>query len=240
LSIAAGQLSHNDSMAVRRAPLVSDLQRVFGARLQSLVAYGGMDPVGEGVHTLALVESLTFQDLAACVPLVPMWQRAGFAVPLILSEHEFLRTLDVFPVEYGEIIAQHTVLVGDDPFAGMAVNESDLRRACELQAKSHLIHLREAYLENGRDPTSLRRMMAASAAPLRALVTNLERLDSQITARAGLTPELVSDITHANTSGITDPSALLTRYIAAIEKLWRYVDQRSDQGLRVGNQGSAG
>ena len=227
-------------MAVSAAPLVSDLKRVFGARLQSLVAYGAMDAVADGVHTLALVENLTFQDLAACVPLVPAWQRAGFAVPLILSEHEFLRTLDVFPVEYGEIIAQHTVLVGDDPFAGMAVNESDLRRACELQAKSHLIHLREAYLENGRDGASLRRMMAASAAPLRALVTNLERLDSGITARAGLTPELISEISHADTGGIADPSALLARYIAAIEQLWRYVDQRADRGLRAGDQGSVG
>ena len=221
-------------MGVRGTPLASDLQRVFGARLQSLVAYGVMDGEAEGVHTLALVESLTFQDLAACVPLVPAWRRSGFAVPLILSRDEFLRTLDVFPLEYGEIINRHTVLLGDDPFAGMTVNAADLRRACELHAKSHLIHLREAYLENGDDPPRLGRMMAASSAPLRALLTNLDLLDASIAARAGVTPELVREIAGADRSTIADPSALLARYIGAVERLWREVDQGagSTMGIR--------
>ena len=210
-------------MAARGEPITTDLRRIFGARLQSLVGYGTTADLDD-LHTLALVDQLTFQDFAACVPLVPTWRRAGYAVPLLLTRDEFLRTLDVFPVEYGDIIARHVLLFGADPFAGMAVREADLRRACEQQAKSHLIHLREGFLENGGEPRAITRMIAASAAPLEALVANLEHLDAGIAARAGLTPALLAEIAAADGSTIAEPSALLARYIASVERLWREVD----------------
>lgn len=208
----------------RLVPLAADLHRIFGARLLSLVTYATADEERDGLHTLGLVERLTFQDLAACVPLVPGWRRAGCAVPLLLSRDEFVRTLDVFPVEYGDIIAHHVVIAGEDPFGGMQVSEADLRRAIELQVKSHLIHLREGYLENGGRPGAVARLMAASAPPLRALLTNLERLDPGAAGRAGLTPELAQEVAAAARSTIPDETALLTRYIAAVERLWQEVD----------------
>ena len=212
-------------MDPRIRSLAGDLQRIFGARLQSLVAYGNFDGDQEGVHTLALVSGLTFQDLAACVPLVGGWQRLGLDVPLLLTRDEFLRTLDVFPLEYGEIIGNHVVIAGENPFGGMRVNEADLRRACELQAKSHLIHLREGYLESGGQPASVARLIAASAPALRSLVSNLERLDAGIAARAGVSPELMREVAEARANTIADPSALLTRYISAVERLWEEVDR---------------
>lgn len=211
-------------MPPRTAALVADLQRIFGTRLQSLVAYRGLDDQPDDVRTLALVERLSFQDLAACVPLVPVWRRNGCAAPLLLTRDEFVRTLDVFPVEYGGIIASHDVLVGENPFAGMQVSEADLRRAIELQAKSHLIHLREGFLESGGQPAAVARLIAMSVDPLRALVAHLERLDPGAASRAGLTSGLLSEIASAGSSTIADPSALLVRYIAAVERLWQQVD----------------
>jgi hypothetical protein len=209
--------------------LAADLQRIFGARVQSLVSYGD-DP--DEVHTLALVESLTFQDLAACVPLAAAWRRAGVGVPLILTGDEFLRTLDVFPIEYGDIIARHRVVIGRNPFAGMQVNDVDLRRAIEMQAKSHLIHLREGYLESGGQPAAVARLIAASARPLRALLANLDRLDPGAAAQAGISPPLVDEIASAERSTIAEPSALLSRYLTAIERLWQHVDRWRERGLR--------
>jgi hypothetical protein len=206
--------------------LAADLQRVFGSRLLSLVAYGNGDQEDAGdMHSLALVERLSFQDLAACAPLVRNWQKAGVAVPLLLSRDEFRRSLDVFPVEYGGIIARHEVIVGTDPFAGLQVNDADLRRACELQVKSHLIHLREGYLESAGEPAAVSRLIAASAGPLSTLVANLERLDPGIDERAGLTPDLAREVSVAGANTIADPSALFTRYLAAVERLWQEVDR---------------
>ena len=145
--------------------LLRDLRTIFGARLHALVAYGVVSTnVHESyVRTLGLVERVAFDDLARAVPLAAEWLRRGLAVPLLLSRHEFERTLDVFPLEYGGIIASHQVVVGEDVLAGLRVSDADLRRGIELQAKSHLIHLREGYIESGGHPKAVGQLIAASA-----------------------------------------------------------------------------
>jgi hypothetical protein len=204
--------------------LSADLRRIFGPRLQSLVAYGAPDDP-DGVHTLALVDRLDFHDLTACAPRTGDWRRAGAAVPLLLSREEFLRTLDVFPVEYGGIIANHRLISGEDLLAGLQVSDADLRRGCELQVKSHLIHLREGYVETGGSPPLVARLVAASAPALSALVANLQQLDSGAAERAGLTSAFVREVAAADANHIADPSALLARYLLAVERLWQEVDR---------------
>lgn len=217
--------------------LTAGLRRVFGTRLHSVSAYGLHEPSASprAVHSIALVERLTFQDLSACAPLAVTWRRTSLAVPLILEREEFLRTLDVFPLEYGDIIAQHVVIAGSDPFVDARVSPADIRRACELSAKSHLIHLREGFLETGGDAPSVARLIAASAGPFRALLANIARLaddhDDDVADTAerqiGIPASVVRDVIGAGSgtqSSITDPTATLSRYIAAVEKVWEYVD----------------
>jgi hypothetical protein len=156
-------------------------------------------------------------------------------VPLILEREEFLRTLDVFPLEYGDIIAHHELVAGTDLFAAAHVAPDDMRRACELAAKSHLIHLREGFLEAGGDPRTTGRLIAASAAPFRALLANIARLaddhDPDVAETAerqiGIPASVVRDVLSAgagHNSTIADPTALLSRYIAAAEQVWEFVD----------------
>ncbi|MEP6916778.1 MAG: hypothetical protein ABJC89_14090 [Acidobacteriota bacterium] len=217
--------------------LAVDLGRVFGARLRSVAAYGLHAPAAAPrvIHTLALVDRLGFEDLAACVPRATEWRRRSLAVPLILEQEEFLRTLDVFPLEYGDIIAHHVLIVGANPFENARVAADDVRRACEHSAKSHLIHLREGFLETGGDAKAVARLIAASAASFRALLANIARLadsdDVDVAATAerqiGVPASVVRDVLGAGAgtqTTITDPSALLSRYIAAVERIWEYVD----------------
>lgn len=216
--------------------LAADLQRIFGTRLRSLVAYG-LDTPSEprALHSLALVDRLTFEDLAASVPLTASWRRHGLAVPLLLEVEEFRRTLDVFPLEYGDIIARHVPIAGDSLLAGAAVTPEDTRRACEHTAKSQLIHLREGYLETGGDARKVAELIAASAAPLRALLANIARLTGEVDGdvagmaerKIGVPAELVREIMAAGAgtlSTIADPTALLRRYIDALEQVWDHVD----------------
>jgi len=217
--------------------LGSDLRRVFGARLHSIAAYGLQAPATSRrlLHTLALVDRLSFDDLAACVPFVAGWRRQSVAIPLVLELEEFLRTLDVFPLEYGDIIAHHVIVAGADPFTGARVSPADVRRACELSAKSHLIHLREGFLETGGDPQAVARLIGASAASFSTLLRNIARLaddheaDAAVTAerQIGIPAQVVRDVISAGAgthSTIAEPTALLSRYIAASERVWEYVD----------------
>jgi hypothetical protein len=204
--------------------LAGDLQRIFGTRLRSVVTYSG-DGYDDEVHTLALVEGLTFPDLTACAPRMADWRKAGAAAPLILTKDEFLRTLDVFPLEYGGIIASHQLVLGEDLLAGIRVSDADLRRGIELQAKSHLIHLREGYIESGGDPKAVARLIAASAPALAALLANLRQLDPAAAERVGLSNALLKEIAAAADTTIADPSPLLARYSGAVERLWQEVDR---------------
>ncbi len=98
--------------------LARDLEGVFGPRLESLVAYAGHDADGM-LHSLAIVEGLAFRDLTACLPLADGWRRRGLAVPLMLSQAELTRTVDIFPLEYAGISSTHSVVRGRNPFAGV-------------------------------------------------------------------------------------------------------------------------
>lgn len=235
-----------DSQRRALGSLGDDLARVFGRRLASLVAYRAAGHDGDtAVHSLALVDTLAFGDLVACLPLIGGWRRRGLAVPLLLEEEEFRRTLDVFPLEYGGILAHHEVIRGRNPFDGIGVDPADVRRACELQAKSHLIHLREGFLETEGDAAAIASLIAASAQPFRSLLRHITRLPvdgaaagpdepptdaavaQEAERRIGIPAALVRDVLSSVETGqasIADPTALLTRYVAAAERVWEYVD----------------
>ena len=220
--------------------LAADLRTVFGDRLLSVAAYG---PHLEG-HTeapltcLALVTRLTLPDLEACARFLPQWSRARVATPLILPEDEFRESLDAFPLEYGEIIRAHDRVYGRDPFAGISIATEDLRRACETQVKSHLVHLRQGFLEAAGRPSKIAELMAASAPPFAALLRNVARLtgvnsnDRMQTTRegarrAGLPEGIVSEILaleHAATIPTGDPARLFPEYLGAVEQLARAVN----------------
>jgi hypothetical protein len=225
--------------------LARDLGRVFGGRLESLIVYPGHHANG-ALHSLALVDRLSFRDLTACLPLAESWHRLGLAVPLMLSRDELRRTVDIFPLEYAAIVATHAVVVGRSPFEGVTIPAEDLRRACEAQAKSHLIHLREAFLESHGEARAVAALIVSSAPSLRAILTNIaqlpdpgapaadpielsdESLAHMAEARIGVPAALVRDVLSSATTGqssIAEPSALLARYVEAAQRVWEYVDR---------------
>jgi hypothetical protein len=188
-SLAAAASSAADTLA-------RDLTAQFAARLESLVAYGRwVQPAGDAasaaaphgparpdadvpLHAVALVSRLEFADLAACADRAERWASLGLVMPLLLTRDEFVSALDAFPIEFGDIIDRHVTLAGSDPFDGVRVRHEDLRRACEVQARSHLIHLREGFLEAGGRPEAVGRLIGHSAASFGSLLANLARLQA--------------------------------------------------------------
>ena len=225
--------------------LARDLDGIFGPRLISLVAYPGNQGDGS-VHSCALVRDLTYRDLTACLPLTESWHHRGTSVPLMLAPEELRRTIDIFPLEYATILADYAVVRGSDPFSGLSIPVEDVRRAVEGLAKSHLIHLREAFLESHGETMRIANLIVASAAPLRALLVQIARLpdegggpadsstpsdDSLATMaemRMGVSGSLVRTVLNSSAHGhstIADPSHLLGPYIDASKRIWEYVDR---------------
>ena len=105
---------------------------------------------------------------------------------------------------------EHVVIAGRNPFDGCAVCDADLRRAVELQAKSHLIHLREGYLEEDGRPDGVARLIASSIPAFRALVRNLSRLAPGAVDEGA--ERLLAELSSVNT--IADPTEIHFRRTA--------------------------
>jgi hypothetical protein len=216
--------------------LVADLRRIFGDRLDAVVAYGGVPP--DWSRSLALVRSLGMDDLSALAAVAPSWHAIGIATPLVLPSKEFTQSLDAFPVEYGEIIDTHTVLVGDDPFARVEIAPRDLRRALENRTASHLLHLRENYVELGGRPAAVEALVRESAPGFQALLRRMANLDGAAVdtptalahwaaRRAGLDARTVSDLLAiANEPApAVDAVRLFPEYLDAVEALLHVIDR---------------
>ena len=219
--------------------LLADLRVIFSARLTSLVVYGrhaaGTASPDLPIHTLALVDDIGFADLEGCAQQARRWQADGLAVPLMIGRREFARSLDVFPLEFGAIISSHKVAYGDDPFQHLAVKDQDVRRACEIDVKGHLLHLRESYVESRGELSAVARLVEASAAALRTLAGNVARLDGQSTASLASHLTTALGPVHGRTLATVlalgdtplapaDAARIFPDYLAAAEALAWYVD----------------
>jgi hypothetical protein len=229
--------AHGGSGSGPLAVALHDLQNIFGARLQALVAYG--EPDAAPAPSLALVQSISADDLAACAARAASWHRAGCAVPLLVTRDEFAGSLDAFPIEYGAILDTHRVVFGGNPFAGLAIRDEDLRRACEVQVKSLLLHLREDYIESRGRAADVAALVADSAPAFAQLLRRLARLDdvvchtsADLATYAGGRPRLDQRVAgdvlalarNPGASGV-DAVKLYPDYLAAVESLWRFVDR---------------
>jgi hypothetical protein len=196
--------------------LAHELATTFGQRLRAVLVFGAharphVRPVQAPVRTMALVETLTYADLSACAERARRWQQAGLDMPLVLPSAEFARSLDAFPLEYGDILAHHVMVRGEDPFEGLAVAREDIRRACEVQARSHAIHLREGFLLAAHDGAELARLIVASAGAFALL---MDAFAHATDAPRHATPDILA----AHAERVAGLSATLIRRLLALEE----------------------
>jgi hypothetical protein len=220
--------------SVRR--LERDLRGIFGSRLSSLVVYGAQ--AHAHAHTLAVVDGLSRDDLRACAARVDAWHDDGLATPLFLGAHEFASSLDAFPLEFGAIVASHVVVSGANPFDGLTVDAGDLRRAVEVQARGHLLHLREGFVETRGRSDALAVLIVSSAPALATLLLSVARLDGRagndaaaaarhVERMLGLTSRVLAEVAAlANVKEISSAEAdrLFAPYLDAVDALVARVD----------------
>lgn len=221
--------------------LAGDLTRVLDTRVDTrfvaLVAYGP-------TRSVAFASRLTADDLQALAPLVDRWHAEGLETPLLLTPDEFRRSVDAFPLEYDGILDRHVVIAGTPPFGDTQVSAADLRRACEIQAKAFLIHVRQGWLEAADHVHEQQSMLVQSAGPLRALLTNVARLhessrgtapdtddglvtfgESQIGLPAGVLRGVLALEWHPDQSRqLLDAPDFMNAYLLTAETLWAHVD----------------
>ena len=97
-------------------------------------------------------------------------------VPLFLTEEELHTSAAVFPLEFLEIQEQHRVLGGRDPFIGFHVKIDRLRETVVQGVTSHLLRLRQRYVEGGGSDDATTILLPLSITSIVPVLRGVQRL----------------------------------------------------------------
>ena len=163
------------------AQIAEQVRQVFGAEVVSLVLYGsaaGEDfaPERSDLNFAIVFQQLGFTQLKALHQHLPAWRKLGAATPLLLDRRFLERGRDVFPTEFLDIKAQHSVLYGEEIFAPLSIDPRHLRYQSEHEARSKLLRLRALYVEVGAERKRLEALMRDSVKSFLIIMRNLLRL----------------------------------------------------------------
>jgi hypothetical protein len=135
------------------------------------------------------------------------------------------------------MLESHVVIVGSDPFVGATVKREDIRRACEVQARGLLIHLRQGWLEAAGHANHQAELVQHAAEPLRRLLSHVAQLEGaraetadDVTTFAIERLGLPADLLNAVLALETAPESArlvakrLPELLSTAERLWLFVD----------------
>lgn len=240
----------------RAEGLTGDLIAAYGEEVICVVLYGSAarDQFHEGVSDLNLLVLLRSADpmlIRRGSALARRWVSEGNPPPLLLSEEELRRSLDIFPIEYSDIQEAHRVLYGADPFAELVIDREHLRLQCERELKGKLIQLREHFLLAAEEPGELGELLRRSISTFLVLFRTALRLvgdavppDASDVVRAvavpaGFDPASLLEILRVRKAGTAFEPApadpVVTGYLQAVAQTVEWVDGLGNRDPRVGD-----
>ena len=162
----------------------NDLLDNLDDNVRAILIYGSAagvnyNPGISNINIAVIVKDLDFSVLNQSLDLVKWGHKHKIATPLFFTKEYILSALDVFPVEFTEIKELHKVIFGDDIFKDLDIPVKDIRLLCEQQLKGKLLHLRQAYLDIGKNPTILKRILLSTLSDLVPVFRQLIILNGQ-------------------------------------------------------------
>lgn len=228
--------------------LVSQLRKAYAEDLVAVVLYGSAAagehiPKRSDYNVLVIVEKLGMEQLRAEAAASTAWTAAGNPPPLTLTTAEWRSSIDIFPMEYADILERHRVLYGSPPFEGMRVAPEDLRWELEQQAMGKLLQFRQGILAAGNDGQSQLELLEASRSTIMVIFRAVVRLHGQtppsdnvdliqqVARQAGFdaTPfeRVVRHVRREVKLSRADSGEILAGYLAGMERLVAHLDQFS-------------
>jgi hypothetical protein len=201
--------------------LVAQLLKAYGDELTAVVLYGSA-AAGEHIarrsdyNVLVIVRSLGVEQLRAASAVARAWNAAGNPAPLTMTEAEWRRSADIFPMEYADILERHRVLHGTPPFDGVAVSPKHLRLELEQQAMGKLLHLRQGVLASGGDSKLLLELLEASLSTFMVIFRAAARLHGE---SPSTDYEALSEATARRVGFDAAPFVRVARHVRGTSKL---------------------
>lgn len=233
---------------------VKEVTGTFGEQMEGLLLYGSavrgeFIPGRSNLNILLLVSSYDSVVLKQYSALHRRWSKEQIMVPLFLTEEELHLSAAVFPLEFLEIQEQHRVLGGRDPFIGFHVKTDHRLRDAVVQGfASHLLRLRQRYVEGGGGAEATTILLLLSITSMLPLLRGVQRLLGR--PPLSHSDAAISDVAEQlklDLQGLLDAwllkrgqvspgphevPRLFDRYLQAVTRLTRAVEQLPQSGQR--------
>jgi|ERR1700733_1428937 len=136
---------------------VSRLREAGGANLESVILFGSavagdFHPEFSNVNLFCVLRDCSFSALEALAPAVRWWDWQKEPPPLFMTQHEVVRSVDVFTIELIDMQQHHRVLFGQDFLQTLAIPPNLHRTQVEYELREKLALLRQhLLLASGND-----------------------------------------------------------------------------------------
>ena len=148
----------------------------LAAYLTGSVLSAGFDPAHSRVNLLVVARTLPSASLDRLAASIPADKKPPHFEPLFLSQAQILPSLDVFPMEWLDLIERHLRIEGEDVFSTLQVPRTWLRHQCEHELRGKHIRLRQEYLASSGRTDRLREVLSRFASGFHTLFRTLLRL----------------------------------------------------------------
>jgi len=161
--------------------LVQQLRLVHGDSLRAVVLYGSAAS-GEQVagysdfNVMVIVSSIALPQMRSLAQTMRAWQEAGNPPVLELTEAEWNRSADIFPMEYADILERHRLLHGSLAMTEIVVHADHLRLQTEQEAMGKLLRLRRGVMVAGSDVKRQTELLRSSHSALQVIFRAVLRL----------------------------------------------------------------
>lgn len=134
--------------------LLKQLQEILGEDLLGLTVFGSA--AGEryikgrsDINLMILKADGSGHRIGRLMEFYQHWAPAKVAVPVVVTPNYLASSLDVFPIEFSVMAAEHKRLFGQDPLADLLIKPADLRLQLERELKAKLMAMRSRLMMSG-------------------------------------------------------------------------------------------
>jgi predicted nucleotidyltransferase len=147
----------------------AELKLCFGDNLESVLVYGSaaIDDFVPGVsdiNLLVVLKRVNIYMLDSVRDFMKKMGRAFATAPLVLTREHIRTSADVFPIEFLEIKEKHRMLLGDDLFIDLVIDNKNLRHECEHELKGRIIRIRQSFMEAKGSSHELKELLISAHA----------------------------------------------------------------------------